>query len=115
MTNPIEETIKDVIYNRTHTQTNACEGVSVGRHSGIGDNEKYVKVVIGSAADKPVLKEWMDRLRDLGDHALVPVFCNEHRILLVDFSSRPYPVGPIKLPGFSASHTVDVLEKALNL
>jgi len=115
MTNPIEESIKECIYNHRYTQTVACPGVTVGRHSSIGHNEQYVKVIIDSAADPSILKEWLESLRDLGEFAITPVFCNGHRVVLIDFTSRPYPVGPLPVPDFSASHVVDVLKKALNL
>ena len=111
MTNPIEETIKEVIYNHRHTQTIACEGIVVGLQS----SDQYVKVHIGSMADKTILKEWLEGLRDLGECAIVPVFSNDTRIILVDFSSRPYPVGPPQKPDYSASHMVDCIEKALKL
>jgi hypothetical protein len=113
--NPIEETIKEVIYNHRYIQTIACEGISVGLHSSIGHNEQYVKVVINPAADPSILKEWLESLRDLKEYAIVPVFSNDTRIILVDFSSRPYPVGPPQIPDFSASHMVDCIEKALKL
>ena len=113
--NIIEETIKDCIYNHCYTQKNVCEVVTAGAYSGMDQNKQYAKVVIYSKVNKPILKEWLESLRDLSEGAIISVCSNGTRVLVVDFSSRPYPVGPLPIPDFSASHMVDALEKALNL